>query len=120
MNRKEARELLATIIDDPVTKPYHELRPWQRLPASCGQCPDPATRRICRDGEFLCEEHADVRLNELVDLYGGASSCGVRWPWGMWMRGVFYWHPYYWLTYKGGPFRFFMIRRTWYRWLFPD
>ena len=120
MNRTEAEALIAELRADrhpDYSEHYGPLPPWQRPPATCNRCPGPVACRILFDGEFLCGDHADTRMNELADLYGSAGSIGPRTSWGMWLRS-FYWRPYYWLTLKQGPFRPFMIRRAWYRWIF--
>lgn len=118
MNRAEAKEAYAklnAILGNPDSGNYNNLPPWRKPPASCATCDAPPARRIIFDGEFLCEQHAEVRLDELCDAYGGSSSHTVlRRSWSYWLRSL-YWRPVNWMTYKRGPFRPFMIRRVWCR-----
>lgn len=120
MNRAEARALRETLRETLGSDRGQDatLRPWTKIPATCAQCQTPPARLITFDGQFLCEDHADTRLDELCDQHGMVGSymleAGVP-SWGSWLRGNLYWRPRNWLTYKGGPFRPFMIRRAWTR-----
>ena len=115
MNRAEARALCREICFDGGRRA--ELKPWTRIPVTCAQCDAAPTHLISFDGAFLCDHHADIRLDDLVDEHGGASSQGL-WghpSWRNWLWGRLRWRPYYWLTLKQGPVRPFMVRRGWYR-----